>query len=1216
MSNTEKEPVWEPTPMQKCAIDTAGKTLLVSAAAGSGKTKTLTQRIIKRITKDKLDISNMLVVTFTRTAATELRSKIYDAISQELVKNPTDVNLSNQLTKLNNAKISTIDSFYLDILKSNFTEAGISSTFRIIDKNEYKLISKKIMNETIEKFYEADEKFSLFAECFSTVRSSKKLGETFLKIYSSLAKIPEGVNYIKDCSNKLSDQADLEFFETEYGKLLKKSSAEFFEHYKKVMQYTADRASIDAELNQKYRPAFLADVKFCENVLSLLNAPDCTYEKVKTTFESYSYADPIKVESATDESKLLLSIRNDFKACNDIHYNDFYISTKKTISDTMRKTASHLDTLYALLKKFDERITEEKIKLDFCTFDDISRKVYNLLIKDGEPTELAKKMSLEYSDIYIDEYQDVNRIQDDIFKAISTSTNRFMVGDIKQSIYKFRGAEPSLFSEYRKSFPSIESAQNSENATIIMSNNFRSDENVINFTNLVCAPLFKNAGGCINYTEEDNLVFTKKNQDNNKKEFKISLNAIYIPKAKKNNPLPTNEEKYSSMQWESEFIASKIKSLIDGGAKPQDITVLFRKKKMSAAISDALKKRNIKVSEISAVKYFENADVLMMLCILNAIDNPERDVYLAGTLRSPIFNFTSDELLYLRRLYSESYSLYGCLCEYLKQNKDDELSKKSKIFQDKLTYWQENSTSVSIDRFLLMLFNDDMIIASGIITNQDDNGDGGNLLLLYDYARNFQGSGFKGLYEFIEYINTLIEEDENISETTKSKAPDRVSLMTIHKSKGLEFPICFVTTCGQYFNTEESKNNLVLNYPQGIAMKLADKNGFALVDTPMRKILAHDALRKNAEEEIRTLYVALTRAKNQLFIVGTSLSSFETLSQKALVNSISNDEYATLCESNSYLDWIFLTLQNKKPDYVDVNLLTPENIKLLNCAPNEKMPSRRLCKKRCKKILNKRYTNPYKNLYEKLSESFKFEYEYNALSKIPAKLSVSQLSPNILDENDTSLDLSKKNKPATVPAFFSGVHSEPSASEIGTATHLFFQFCDFEKLKLHGIDEELARLCDLKFIPSATAKLIQKNELNKFLSSDLLKQISSSKEIIREQRFTVNIPANSFTQNEALLKQLKNESLTVQGVIDLILIDENGDIRLFDYKTDRLSKEELANPALAKAKLNELHSMQLSYYAKAIELIFEKDCKSAQIYSTHSGQLYDVDLKDYFDNVI
>ena len=1202
MSHTAKEIRW--TDQQSTAIETRDKTLLISAAAGSGKTATLTERIIRRITEDGIDISNMLIVTFTRAAAADLRLKIFNAISASLAtaENSEKASmLSNQLAKLNNAKICTIDSFYYDLVKSNFSAADVSPTFRIIDEGEYKLIAKRTMNEVIDEFYENESTFPLFVECFTTIRSLSSLCDTFLKIYSSLSSNTEGIEYLNSQAKKLTNQASLDLLQTDYGKLLKVCSAELFTHYKKIFEHATREASADENIQKSYGESIAIDLKLCESVLSMLQGDSATYADIKHLLESFTpkKMGSIKSELATDASLLIKETRSDFHEKRKKHYEKYYLSTPETISRAMTETAKYVEILYRLLKAFDERMTEQKKRLDFLTFNDISRKTYSLLVKNSQPTEIAKKLSYEYTDIYIDEYQDVDPLQNEIFASISTPTNLFMVGDIKQSIYKFRGAEPTLFSALRNKFPDIASAESSSFATVFMSNNFRCDENIVKFTNLICSDIFKNAGGCVKYQDGDDLVFSKKDITDEYLSENVSVSVISIPQSRHSPDGADDEEEYIAMEWESEHIASQIENLIGKKKKANgsfitagDIAILFRNKKMSPYLSSALKRRGIKSAETEATQYFENDDVLMMLCVLNTIDNPERDIYLAGTLRSPLFDFSADELLTLRREYTEPYSLFGGLCAYMNE-KNDALSKKCRVFYDELIFWQENSRALSIDRFLLMLFNTDRFVASGILSTQSSDGDGGNVLLLYDYARSFQGKSFKGLYEFIEYVNSLIEEGQSFPATSKRDAPDRVSLMTIHKSKGLEFPVCFLSTAGKRFSNEEAKQSFIMSYPHGVAMKLADESGFALVKTPMREILLSKIFQENAEEEIRVLYVALTRARERLYVVGTSKSSEDTLLRKAHVNQKFTDGYTVLSACSSYLDWILLALQAKKPDYVNLDFLTPADISLALERDERE---------------NEQYIDIDEALYDDLTRSFNFEYAYGSLSKVPSKLSVSRLYPDVLDENDTSLELFANSRQARIPEFFSKDVSRSSAAERGTATHLFLQFCSFEYMATHSVKEELARLCELKYLPSNAQSLIYIDELERFTQSELLVEILSAKRIIREQRFNITLPTENFTKNSALLSKMQGEALAVQGVIDLIIITRDGKIKLYDYKTDRLSREALADPAIAKAMLESSHANQLSYYAKAVEQMFGRSCDSIQIYSTHASRLYDIDI--------
>ena len=1221
MSEQKPKPSW--TEQQKQAINAKDKTILVSAAAGSGKTATLTERIIKRITVDNADISGMLIVTFTRSAAADLKAKIFKAITEKLseVSDPNIASkLSAQLATINNATICTIDSFYYELVKSHFTECGVSPTFRIIDDGEYKLIAKSTIDEVIDEFYENYASFPKFADCFSSVKSLNALGDRFLKIYTILSSATDGIEYLNKYASNMHSSLSSDIMQTPYGTLLKDKSYKFFNHYLKIFNYADEEAQKNGDIQIKYGDSITASIILCQSVLDLLNSDSATYADIKNTLEQFNQRPAARNRmTATEASEKIKALRTEFTTALKKHIEAYYQSSPNTIKRATEESAEYINLLYLLLKRFDEKMSEQKQRLDFLTFNDISRKTYTLLLENDEPTEVAKKIATQYTDIYIDEYQDVDPLQNKIFAAISTPTNRFMVGDIKQSIYKFRGAEPSLFSELRRSFPDISSSDGSDTATIFMSDNFRCDKNVIDFTNLVCSTIFKQIGGCVEYAEGDNLKFskpteksifekvkisvisTKQDKSKNEGEENSNFNAAESTEENENNE--TIDDECSALEWESEYIASQIAEILASNdenpekkIKPGDIAVLFRKQKISPYLSAALRSRNIKVAETEATHYFENDDVLLMLCVLNTIDNPERDVYLAGALRSPLFDFTADDLLTLRREFGKNSSLFFALSSY-SEEKDDELAKKCKDFYDTLTLWQETARSLPIDRFLLTLFNTDKFIASGILSNQSSDGNGGNVLLLYDYARSFQGKGFKGLYEFIEYINSLIDEGQSFPAASKSDSPDRVTLMTIHKSKGLEFPICFLSLCGNSFNNEDAKQNLVLCYPHGIAMKLVDESGFSLVTTPMHSLIASKLYEECVEEEIRVLYVALTRARERLYISGTTKTEIQKIKEKNALRRDFVDNYTVLTQCKSYLDWILLALGENEYGFSNLEFLNLEELNRRIGSVNE--------------INNDSTESPValdNELYRALSDSFSFKYPYYELSQIPSKFSVSRLYPDMLDENDTSCDLFISERPVTVPAFFLSDSQKSNAAERGTATHLFLQFCNFELAAINGIREELNRLCELKFLPESIKDLIYVDELEQFTKSELLPEILRAKRVIREQRFNISMPSESFTQNAELIEKMQGESLAVQGVIDLIIVTRDGKIKLYDYKTDRLTKEELESHELAQRKLQAAHAQQLSYYAKACEQLFGKKCDSVQIYSTHSGNLYDIEI--------
>lgn len=1191
---------------QQQAINTRNKTLLVSAAAGSGKTATLTERIIRRITdkNDPADISKMLIVTFTRTAAAELRTRLFSALGEALAADPSDKHLATQLMKISSAKICTIDSFFLELVKSNFSSLSVPATFRTVDDSEYLPLAREAMDASIEEIYETDPSFPAFSECFTSARSANKLTDTMLNFHKKLLNIPEGIAYVARCSRDASECAKADFFASCHGKVLRDDTAEFFEYYRDIFAAALLHIQDYEDINKSYGPSFAYDHQFCKELCDTLRDDTCSYSQAQALISSYS---PISLKKLSQEKKTEDTIayqnrRKTFSEEIKKLSSKTYSKTPQVIERAMNDTALYLDVLYRLLALYEAKLEDTKAKLSIMTFSDVRRQTLRLLAdENGEPTQIAKEYAEQFSEIYIDEYQDVDRVQDLIFRSISKPTNRFMVGDIKQSIYGFRGSEPLLFSEYRKKFPPLDDSEDSECATIFMSDNFRCDENIINFSNTVCSPLFSVCPDTVAYTPADDLKFSKTTSDGYVSP-KVKI-AIISPPPEEAIPSDEKLDKNADARrdWEARYIAKEIERLFkeeknpDGKPiKPEDIAILFRSSKIIPLLTAALDERNILYSLSDSASYFENSDVLLMIALLNTIDNPERDVHLAGTLRSPLFDFTLDDLITVRNASSPVYSLYGALCEYAKL--EGELADKCREFISELEGWQADAAALSVDRFLRLLFESDRFISSGIVSQTDARGQGGNLLLLYEYARSFEGGSFKGLYQFVEYLNSIISRGGKLSNDAKGKVEGRVSLMTIHKSKGLEFPVCFLCSTTASIGALDTHNSLVYDYPTGIALKIADGHGLARINTPLRDAINVKIANKSIEEDMRLLYVALTRARERLYLTATTSKSPDSFMEKSSENARFFNRYTVMKKCSSYFDWVLLSLKENDSSCEFLSITSDQLADGDAAAEGDASES---------------FANGEdaidKALIEKLSSEFAYEYPYRALSHVPSKLSVSKLYPDILDENESSLCLFSSDDATPVPEFFSGIKQENQSASRGTATHLFFQFCDFARLRRTGAEEELERLIELKFLPADTRNAIYLDEIEKFTKSELFSKILGAKQIIREQRFNVELPASQFTSSADLTDTLADETLAVQGVIDLLLIDENGNIALFDYKTDRLSRAEREDFSLARQKLNDRHALQLTYYKNAIELLFGKPCGELCVYSTHSSLLYPID---------
>lgn len=1191
------------TTAQSAAMNIRNKTLLVSAAAGSGKTATLTERIIRSITNPEhpADISKMLIVTFTRAAAEELKNRIFQALSDALAKDPSNRSLTAQLMKLGSANICTIDAFYLDLIRSHFSSLGLSASFRIADTAELEILARSVMEETVEFFYETEEDFPRLVECFAGMRSTDRGIEVLLDLDIQVSSVPEGVEFLKHSFYQTQNDLEKDFFSTAFGQILRSRSLDIVRHALQVLNTACTYIQADSDIAAAMLPSFEYDRNFCERLLEALEDEKNGYLRAQALLEEFApiRLKRLKADFVTDQTERFKSLRTGLHTqIRDLGKKSFSKSSEN-IRRAMKDTARYTEMLYHVLLEYESRMTEEKKKRNVLDFNDIRRYTLKLLVNpDGTPTPVALQYAQQFSDIYIDEYQDVDYVQDLIFRSISRPDNRFMVGDIKQSIYSFRGAEPQVFANYRATFPSYESkdAQNSSAVTVFMSENFRCDRNVIDFTNLICSRIFSACADSIGYQKEDDLVFSKSLPSETYASPKV--NVVVLLTATENEE-DASDAPLDKKELEAEYIASEIERLITSEIKANgepilagDIAVLFRSRSMSAYLAKALQKRGILSSESDGDRYFENPDVLMVLCLLNAVDNPHRDIFLMGTLRSPLFGFSMEDIIRIRTEGSKTDSLYDALLAY--SGRTNDLANRCKHFEDVLNNLRHDARALPVDRFLRTLFESDLFIATGLINTQNEAGDGGNLIRLYEYARTFEAGSFKGLYNFIEFINTIIEKGQKMKVPPKGVSPERVNLMTIHQSKGLEFPVCFVCGTGNRFNRQDQYESLLLEYPIGAAMKLSDDTGFARINTPMREALVANTEMRQIEEEMRVLYVALTRARERLYVTAGSSSTEESLMKTAENRSAFCNRH-TLLRCNSYLDWILIPLADPcvKKDCCSLSFLTEKDVLQLE-SHLELNPE-------ASEILS-----VDTELLSFLQEKFSFQYPYTDFRRIPAKLSVSRLSPNVLDEQDEAVDICSSPQ-ATIPDFFLSTQStKVTAAERGTATHLFLQFCDFEYAGRHGVQEEIHRLIEKQFLPSSMEQLIYSDELNAFLNSDLMEQLRHAKRIIREQRFNIFLSPEHFSQDEKFRRKIQNEKLAVQGVIDLIIIDQDDRILLYDYKTDRLSQEELNSHILAQQKMNRVHGQQLSYYAHAAELLFGRPCHRIGIYSTHAARIFDI----------
>ncbi len=1175
------------TPSQAMAVDAPIMNLLVSAAAGSGKTAVLSARIVKLLKETDADISKMLVVTFTKASAGELKLRLAKEIKKEIafLSEETDgtsseiqAKLRSQLSKIELAEISTIHSFCYSLIRKNFNALSLSPSLRIADEVECELLMSRTMETAIDELYENDDSFALFAENLIELRDNK-LSEILLGFYKKFIQLPDGIESAFKNSEVLKSAAE-NFEGSIYAEEILKRCERMFLHYRSVYENAIHIIAGDETAVKAYFNSFDADKRFIEGFFSLEKR---SFSAVKSYISGYSQQKlgGYRGEKPTDILEALAQRKSFSEDMKELAAR-FFSYTNEEISRDSLGISEYSDKLRTTLLTFDKLYSAEKLRYGILDYNDLERFTYKLLIKDSQPTELALSVRSKYDAIFIDEYQDTNGVQDAIFSAISNN-NRFMVGDIKQSIYGFRGAEPEIFSSYRESFRDYEPSFKGDSAKIFLSENFRSDKSVIDFSNTVFNKLFNNNSGRVPYLERDALICSK----DKSLDMSLPVEFYLVDKnAEKDDGEPLCEE---------DFVAEKIFSLVSSGVSPDKIVILLRSTSAADKFKRALEARSLAcVSGKSEDVLFDYPEVMLLICMLNVIDNPTRDIYLAGLLKSPIFGFSLSELISVKNAFNKG-SLYSSLTEFCasfeEENREpSETLEKAKAFFEWLAVcrrYSEQKPSDKVVRYLLMTTP----ISAVAVKNC---GSSARLSEFYEFARAFESGTFKGVHGIVRRIKEISENKSANPPTTFSSADlSAVRIMTIHQSKGCEFEWVFLSDTARRFNTKDKTDSLLYEKELGIGLKLREENGFVRYDTLIRQAISSKIEVNSLDEEMRILYVALTRAKNQLIITAAKGGNRQKSCEDFLGEMRYLKHYSdpwTYLSQGSYLEWLALSS--------DIPITT---VKTLDIQATELLSDAALA-----------LTEEESVSKETLEERLAFSYPYERLSKLPTKLSVSKLTPDILD-SDFSKELiaSEAADFERLPLFMQKeeadgegrVFDSASSAERGTATHLFMQFCDFDNVIEKGIDSEIKRLLEKAFITEKIAGLIYKGKLSRFFKSDLFAQMRSASSLLREERFNVRLKASEFTLDEGFSKELGDSYILVQGVIDCIIIGERGDITLVDYKTDYTPSDRSS----AEALLRERYTAQLSYYRKAIELLYGKKVTRTVIYSFSLGDTVEIE---------
>lgn len=1206
-------PQW--TAAQQAAIDYRGNALLLSAAAGSGKTATLTQRIVALLTEpgSEAEISRMLCVTFTRAAAAELRERIGAALRSAMDADPKNERLSRQLYDLGRAQITTIHSFCLHLLRPHAAELGLPAAFSVAQPSDVASLARQTMGDLLSACFDSgDESFFRLADTLGGARNEASLDAVMLDLAETLRAHGLDADALASLADRMEHTDS--FFSSPIGSGTRVQTRRFAAHYEAYFRAAVDMFAEDEICTRAFLPMAEAHAALCRALVDACDRGD--YAGVRRAFAAYNpparLATPRKYE-APPEVEFFKKQHDAFKKeCRTLR-EKYFAATEEEILFAAARTADIGRSAADVLRRYFDELSERKKERSIVDFGDLEVLAAQLMCApDGSPTDAARSAGREYDYIFIDEYQDTNRTQDSIFRALAEGGGaRFMVGDVKQSIYRFRGADPEVFARYRRLWPPLDPGDaHADGRSLFMQENFRCDRTVVDFVNLVSRHVFP--AGSIAFSKEDELAFAKR----------MPEGACPIPAE---ICLLEREKGDDTRLLEAEYVADRIAEMLSHGhlgdgspVRPENIAILLRSANLeSAAFAEALAHRGIPVEKRSAISLYEEPEVVLMLSILRAIDNPTRDIDLAGAMKSPVFGFSLDDLIRIRRT-EEAGSLWEAVRAYAtgenaEDDADHDLARRCRAFADRLSALRRDARGMAADKLILRLYDDTEIHRlAEEDSERETNAVRANLRDLYDAARQFENrtqSG--GLYTFLRMIEEITEEGQKDADEGTANA---VRILSIHQSKGLEFPVCFLARTARKFNRQDAAAALLFDPAVGTVMRLPDESGILSCDTPLRRSVAAAVTDASTEEEMRILYVALTRARERLIVTAALPDPQSALDAAEAAAPYHTAE--TVYAADSPIYWVLDALaaareRGESVDCATVRIVpheaaredVPTSPDEASRGPQDPLPPAEMS-------IDDSFQAAKEQAKAIFTERFAYRYPHAHLAGIPAKLTVSRLTPSILDESEDPPRTELNRDPIApaesgrnrAPRFLSG-RTEFEASLAGTATHVFMQFCDFARLADTDAATELMRLRESGFLSAAMADAVRLDEIEKFRASALFSRIRDAAVLRREFRFNAALPACRFTRDETLAEKLRVDGtdVIVQGVVDCLFIEKSGRAVLVDYKTDRLSRRELEDPHLAAAMLCARHAHQLRYYRAVCAAMLGRPLDECLLYSLPLG---------------
>ena len=1121
---------------------------LVSAAAGSGKTKVLSERIVERLKSGDTSIDRLLIVTFTRAAAQQMRERISKALRKEYTNNKSE-QLKRQMSLVPGADICTIDSFCIDLVKRNFFLLDVPPDFTVAEENEMAILREEIILEVLDEMYEqGDENFLKLANSCGNGKNDNPLKEMILKVYAFTRAFADPDAWLDGALNAHKEGTE------ESDALFKIISSEIKDQLSDLKALLQSGKSFAEEVGLfSYASVFENEYESFKEYL------DKDIESIKDGFNNFSFgsfAGKKVDESLLDAKVYLQGIHNDAKAFFEKIY-ELYELYKSPRGISYPK----IEALIRCVKLFGEKYMEEKLLRKELEFSDCE---YLALKALAVSKEACDELRDKYDEIYIDEYQDTNPLQDALFNLVSRKDrgepNTFIVGDIKQSIYRFRHSDPMLFCEKTKSF-----GKDDKSRKMLLTKNFRSRSEVLDSVNNVFERIMREGTAQVDYNEEHVLKCGAKFVEYNKNKSEIYiLSGDYASEDDEKSELERE-------QRESLVVAQKIREMVDEGflvsdegtmrqIKYSDIAVLSPAlKNKSEMITGVFALMDIPVSSGEAKSFFDTLEIRTVIALLKAVDNPLCDIPLASVMRSPIFSFTENELMEIR-LNGRDKPFYENVTR--ESEKETHLSEKCKSFVQTLARWREEAYIKSVEQFVTSALDESGYysfvgaLPGGRVRQE-------NIRSFFLLANRYEKTQYKGLYNFLKYIDKTIETGGRI-ETSAEQSGEAVLLTTIHRSKGLEFPVVFVIGCGVKFNDRDTSGTMIVNPQGGIGLVEREAERRIKYKTAEYKAISMQILRESHAERMRLLYVAMTRAKEKLIMVG-SVADYQkkSVTWDMYANGKSMSDYHIRGITN-YLDYVMSSID---PDFWDVKIIE----ELPDIVPKNEEGEK---------------TDAVYEKDETVIRHLSYLYPFDGIRNIPSKMSVSQIKKMSMESEDCA-DFFKKEKGKRIPSFMRESETLTGALR-GTAYHRVMELIDFNETDVKGAIE---RFINEGFMTKQQADSIDAKKIEKFLKSSVAERLRNAKKVWREASFTVTIDARDVFDNG------ENEKICVQGTIDCLFEDSDGKLVMLDYKTDFYEEPEtIANR----------YKKQLELYEVAVFKRFLKGCDEKCLYLFHKGDCVEV----------